>query len=256
MQADDMAQRIKSLKMKKDTNNYTKKQNDVLELISHLILTKPDAVEKLLYKHGVVFPFQPKRKHLINEVVEMLKEQDPRFNKDLDRLISTHLKNKGMEIIVLESHKILKEQNEDQFLGGLVGGLAKGAIGGLSSLFGKKKSRGGGGNNQAAQLQAQRMKAQMDAKMRQMEEDKRRMREENERRRREEEERRRRKEEEDRRRRREEEDRKRREEEDRRRKDEASKSGGKSNTNLMIMGGLAFLVVVGGLVAVGMKKSA
>lgn len=231
------------MKMK---NSYTKKQNDVLELISHLILTKPDAVEGLLEKHGVIFPFPPKRSHLINEVVEMLKEQDPYFNNDLNKLLSVHLKHKGAEIIVLESQKLM--QQEDQFLGGLVGGLVKGAVGGISGLFKKKKSSGGG--NAAAlrqqQAMAAKMKADMDAKMRQMEDDRRRAKEEADRRKREEEDRRRREREDQERRRRDEEDRKRREERDK---------GSKSNSNLILIGGLAFVTIVGGLVAVGMRKS-
>ncbi len=247
--------------MKNYNDKYTKKENDVLELITHLILTKPVAVKKLLAKHGVVFSFKPKRKDLINEIIELLGERNALFNKDLERLLAIHLENKGLEIMALESHRALFNQaDEDEFLGGLIGGVAKGALGALGGLFGgggKKSvsSGGGGGGNAAAAAaaaNAARAKAEMDARMRQMEADRRRQQQEADRRRREAEDRRRRE--------REEADRRRREEEDRRRRAEmnksvASKGDEKSgNNNMMIIGGIAAVVIIGGVVLLSANK--
>jgi len=245
--------------MKNYNDKYTKKENDVLELITHLILTKPVAVKKLLAKHGVVFSFKPKRKDLINEIIELLGERNALFNKDLERLLAIHLENKGLEIMALESHRALFNQaDEDEFLGGLIGGVAKGALGALGGMFGggkKSVSSGGGGGNAAAAAaaaNAARAKAEMDARMRQMEADRRRQQQEADRRRREAEDRRRRE--------REEADRRRREEEDRRRRAEmnksvANKGDGKSgNNNMMIIGGIAAVVIIGGVVLLSANK--
>lgn len=233
----------------KKSIRYTQKQNDVIELISHLILTKPSVVESLLSKHGVDFGFQPSKENLINEVVEKLKTKNLSFNKDLEGLLGVHVKNKGQELIALKSQEYFDNQAEDQFLGGIVGGLAKGAISGISGLFGKKKSSGGN-SNAAAQQQAAmaaKLKADMDAKMRRIEDERRRAQEEADRRRREEEERRRREREEDERRRRQ-------EEEDRRRRESENANKEKSSKNMMMIGGLAAVLLVGGVLVVAMKK--
>ena len=232
---------------------YTKKQKDVLELITHLILTKPEAVVKLLAKHGVIFSFKPTRRDVINQVIELLKQNNQSFNNDLEKLLSIHLEHKGIEIMALESNRALLNK-EDLFLGGLVGGLAKVALGGLSGLFGGKKSSSGGSSAAGlatAAAQASQMKAEMEAKMQQMEADRRRQQEEAERRMREQKERQRRE--------REETERRRREDEDRRRRAEAEKSGKgdtKSNNNtVLIIGGIAAVVVIGGIALfVGNKK--
>lgn len=232
---------------------YTKTQKDVLELITHLILTKPGAVIKLLKKHGVVFSFKPTRRDLIDQIVELLKQNNRSFNEDLEKLLSIHLEHKGIEIMALESDRALLNK-EDLFLGGLIGGVAKGALGALGGIFGGGKSSGGGGGNSAglaaAAAQAQQMKAQMEAKMQQMEADRRRQQEEAERRMREAEERQRRE--------REEAERRRREDEDRMRRSQAEKSGkgdSKSgNNNVLIIGGIAAVVVIGGIVAISMSR--
>ncbi|AJR03568.1 hypothetical protein [Siansivirga zeaxanthinifaciens] len=234
----------------KKSIRYTQKQNDVIELISHLILTKPSVVESLLSKHGVDFGFQPSKENLINEVVEKLKTKNLLFNKDLEGLLDVHVKNKGQELIALKSQEYFDNQVEDQFLGGIVGGLAKGAISGISGLFGKKKKSSGGSSNAAAQQQAAmaaKLKADMDAKMRRLEDERRRAREEADRRRREEEDRRRREREEDERRRRQ-------EEEDRRRRESENANKEKSSKNMLMIGGVAAVLLVGGVLVVAMKK--
>ena len=227
---------------------YTKKEKDVLELITHLILTKPVAVVKLLARHGVVFSFKPKRKDLINQVVELIKERHVPFMKDLEQLLSIHLKHKGLEIMALESNRELLNK-EDLFLGGLIGGVAKGALGALGGLFGGGGSSGGGGGGgnsaamAAAAANAANAKAEMEARMRQMEADRRRQQEEADRRMREAEERQRRERDEAERRRREDED-------NRRRTDMEKSSGGSSksgNNNMIIIGGIAAVVVIGGI---------
>lgn len=251
--------------MKNFGNEYTKKESDVLELITHLILTKPVAVKKLLAKHGIVFSFKPSRKDLINQIINGISRTDPAFINDLERLLAIHLENKGMEIMALESHRALFNQaDEDEFLGGLIGGVAKGALGALGGLFNKKRKTSGGGSSAAlAAANAARAKAAMDARMRQMEADRRRQQQEAERRRREAEERRRREEEARRQREREAAERRRREDEDRRRREEMAKitaaanqsnSGKSANTNMMIIGGIAAVVIIGGVVLFSMGK--
>ena len=158
----------------------TKKEyRSAVDMISHLILTKPNAVEKLLSKHGIVFSGKPSKRQLINEIAEMLRDRDPEFNRDLSKLLMVHIKYKGAEMMALEQGQY-NSYDEDEFLGGLVGGLAKGLVGGVSGLFNKKKG-GGGGGNAAAQAQAQaqaaqaaRLKADMDRKMQQMQAEQRR----------------------------------------------------------------------------------
>ena len=225
------------------TTRYTRKQHDVLELITHLILTKPKVVIKLLNKYGVRFKFRPQPEDLINELVELLKERNDSFYSDLNRLLSIHVEHKGMEIMALELGQ------EDNFLGGLVGGIVKPLLGGIFGGGSKPRPSNNGAAQAAAQAQAQaaKMKAEMEAKMQRMEAE----------RRRQEEEARRRREEEERRRRREEEDRRRREEENRRRQAEQRRAtnndSDKDKPNYMLYGiiGVAVLGVVG---AIAMKS--
>lgn len=212
--------------------SFQQKYNDSLKLLSHLILTKPEAVIRLLTKHGIIFKGNPTRKQLIDEVVELLRSESSTFENDLGSLLTTHISYRGKEMLELDRsrfHSYSDEEDEDAFWGA----LAKGAVGIIGGLIGKKKrrrrSRGGGGTNAAAQ--AVQTKRDMQLLSIRMAESKRRR--EEERRRREAEERRRREEAERRRR-----------EEQARREREAAKAR-QNRTMLIAGGGIALLAVVG-----------
>lgn len=183
--------------------SFQKKYNDSINLISHLILTKPTPVIGLLAKYGVAFTSTPSKKQLINEIVELLKSNDPKFEDDFGKLLIVHIQYKGKEMLALERNEFSSydDGDEDEFWGA----IAKGAIGIVGGLFKKKKrrrSKGGGGNSaallasqassrqQAAQakrdMQMQMQRMQEAAERRRIEESERRRREETERRRREE----------------------------------------------------------------------
>ena len=240
----------------KRITNQTKKREDALKIISHLILTKPVAVRKLLARHGTRFNFAPGRRALINEVVEQLQQQDRAFVKDFDRLLAQHMNNRGMELVLLESQRRLEALGEDEFLGGL-GGVLKGALSSVTGMLGggggAPRAGGGGGSTQQSNAEAERLKAEMEQKMKQLEEDRRRMREDEERRKREAEARQRRADEERRRQQ---------EVENQKRLLESMSASAKSedksnNTNWMFFGGLALLVVViGGIAALNTGKTA
>jgi len=230
--------------MKSTTHTQYK---NALDAIGHLILTKPEAVTALLAEHGVEFSPPPKKTQLVNEVIEMLAENNSAFNEDLIELLDVHLEYKANEI-----NQLINE--DDEFLGGLVGGLAKGLVGAVGGLFGKKKKRGGGGaprpNNNAA-AQAAQAKADMQRQMEKMRQEQKRREEEARRRRQEEERRRRQLEEEDRRRRE-----RQREEEQRLRaaQNKVQKAG--MNPIAMIAIGLVALGTIGSFIMSGARKSA
>ncbi|TPN87135.1 hypothetical protein [Aquimarina algicola] len=225
--------------------SFQKKYNDSINLISHLILTKPKPVIGLLAKYGVSFTGTPNKKQLINEVVELLKSNNQKFEDDLGKLLTIHIQYRGKEMLDLEQGNFSSyddgDEDEDEFWGA----LAKGAIGIVGGLFKKKRrrrSRGGSGNAAAlaaSQAAAARRRAAAQAAQakRDMERRMREMREAAERRRREEAERRRR------------------EEAERRRREEAAKreaaAAKKKQTNTMLMagGGIALLAIIGVVMA-------
>lgn len=220
---------------------------DALNLISHLILTKPETVRKFLAKHGVKFPYTPKRKELVSEVVDLLSESDPVVYKDFASLISAHITYKGAEM--QQFSKYFSSYNgEDEFFGAITAGL--GIAKKIGGLFGRKKRRRratptasrSSSNNSAALMKMQmdrqmadmrRQQAAAAAESRRREADARRQREEEDRRRRQ-----------------------RQEDEDRRRKQAAenNKGGGKNNQILMIGGAVAAVAVVGFMLS--QKKAA
>ncbi len=219
---------------------------DALNLISHLILTKPETVRKFLAKHGVKFPRTPKRKELVNEVVDLLAESDPVVYKDFASLISAHITYKGAEM--KQFSKYFNSYNgEDEFFGAITAGL--GIAKKIGGLFGRKKRRrraaptaSRSSSNNSAAL----MKMQMDRQMAEMRRQQAAAAAES--RRREADARRRR--EEDRRRRQQQED----EERRRRQAAENNKGGGKNNQILMIGGAVAAVAVVGFMLS--QKKAA
>ncbi len=211
--------------MKKRISN--KKYKSTIGLISHLILTKPGAVRNLLKRHRVVFSPAPTRGQLIAQVVELLAENKPSFNADLTKLLEVHIKYKGRDILDLDRKRKSQRSyyEEDQFLGGLLGGVAKNLIGGLF----KKKNKPAGstaattsGSNAA---EIEKMKADMQRQMLTLEmEQKRKAREDEQRRQR--------------------------EEEDRKREEKAGK---KKQTNMLIATGVIVVTIVGITLAVTLR---
>ncbi|WP_299243046.1 hypothetical protein [uncultured Aquimarina sp.] len=218
--------------------SFQKKYNDSINLISHLILTKPKPVIGLLAKHGIIFKGTPDRKQIIGEVVELLKSNNSAFEDDLGKLLTIHIQYKGKEMLALERSDFSSyddgDQDEDEFWGA----LAKGAIGIVGGLFkGRKRRRRSRGGGNAAAAQAAQAKRDMQLQAQRMRESRRRREEERRRREREAAERRRR-----------EEERRRREEEakrqaEARRQEEAKKR--QTNTMIMVGGGIALLAIVG-----------
>jgi len=110
----------------KKSATYTK----FIGILSHLIYTKPLAVKALLNEYGVGIDGEPTYKELISATVELLSQQDKGFESDFGELVTLHIKNNSDELM---------SYDEDSFFGGIVGGLAKGLIGGIGSIFKKKR---------------------------------------------------------------------------------------------------------------------
>jgi hypothetical protein len=228
--------------------NMRQRYNDTINLISHLILTKPKPVMTLLMKYGVRFEEKPTKKELADEVVELLKSTNEKFQEDLSNLLTVHIQFRGKEMLALDRSKYSSyddgDEDEDEFWGA----LAKGAVGIIGGLFGKKRRRRrrnrGGGNAAAlaasraaaakrqADAQAARVRRDFQMKMQAMEAQRRR-----------EQEAARRRQEAAERRRREEAERRRREDEARSKKEAESKK--KSNMMLMVGGVIGLLAIAG-----------
>lgn len=119
-------------------NDFQQQYNGVIDLVGHLILTKPDAVIRLLAKYGVVFKGTPERKLLISEVVRMFHKGNQAFINDLSKIINLHIQAKGKEMVLLDIKAFNSFVGEDEFWGK----LAKGALGIVGKIFkGKKKKR-------------------------------------------------------------------------------------------------------------------
>lgn len=193
--------------------------NDAINMISHLILTKPLPVIGLLKRYGVVFKGTPGRIQLISAVVELLQKGDPKFQNDLGKLLTIHIQYKGKEMLALAESDFssYSDEDEDEFFGTLI----KGAIGAVGSLLkGRKNRRRGGGGSNTAAMQAAQAKRDMQLQMERM-----------------------RKEAEERRRR--EEEQRRREEEERKRREEAQAAKRRQTTMLVAGGGIAVLALIG-----------
>lgn len=242
-------------------NNTTQKRyNEAINLMSHLVLTKPKAVLLLLKKHGSTFDSVPSKAVMTSALIEGLRKNTPTFMEDLGKLLTLHIQYKGKEMLALEGKSFSSYEEEGEGEDAFWGAIAKVGIGLVGSLF-KKKSRGGGGNSQAvaqANAQAAAAKRDMMRRMDQMRAEQRRQLEEAKRR---EEEARRRQEEESRRRR-EEEARRRREEEARRERElqerKKQEAAEKAKTKKMLLwgaGAAAIVFVLLGVVVLSSKKS-
>ena len=137
--------------------NFQQHYNSAIDIIGHLILTKPTPVIKLLMKHGVEFQTEPTRSILIDGVVELLKDNDAAFQKDLSQLLGIHVKHQGKVMLKLadaEANNYM-EEDEDAFFGSIV----KSVVGGLFKRR-PRRSSSGGGSNAAAQAAAAQARAQ------------------------------------------------------------------------------------------------
>ncbi|WP_281989721.1 hypothetical protein [Aquimarina aggregata] len=148
--------------------SFQKRYNDSINLIGHLILTKPKPVIGLLAKHGITFKGIPHGNQLIDEVVELLKSNTQKFEDDLSKLLMIHIQFKGKEMLALERGDFSSyddgAQDEDEFWGA----IAKGVVGGIGSIFKKKRNKGRGGNSAsliASQAAARRRAAAQAAQM-------------------------------------------------------------------------------------------
>lgn len=232
---------------KKFTKNEYK---DALNLLSHLILTKPKIVRKFLANNGIEFSSTPKRHELTNELIDLLAERDPVVYKDFTTLISAHIKHKGAEMTHLSEY-LDSYYDEDEFFGAVMAGL--GIAKKIGGLFGRKKRRRAASRTSSVASTSQNNTASlMKAQMRQMQTqqraaDARRRADENRRRTQREQDDRRRKQ-------REEDDRKRRQrEEDNRRKNQNNQS--KNNNQILMIGGAVAAVAVVGIILT-QKKAA
>lgn len=99
-------------------SNKQSQYNQAIDNLTYLVLNYPKPVQELLAESNVFFQGKPSKEQLINEVVEQLKDGDSAFAKALEDLI-----------------QLFSTQENDQFWGA----IAKGAVGILGGLFGKKK---------------------------------------------------------------------------------------------------------------------
>lgn len=161
--------------MKQD---FQKQYNSVINLVGHLMLTKPDAVIRLLAKYGVIFKGTPQQKQLTYEVVQMFHRGHQGFVNDLEKVLNLHIQAKGNEMAQLEQmgfSTYVDFDNEDAFWGK----IAKGALKMVGKVFKKKRkgrsSRGSSSSSSAAATkvalaQAAQMRKDFERQMKEMEE--------------------------------------------------------------------------------------
>lgn len=181
--------------------------NRAIDNLTYLVLNYSKPVEELLAFHNVFFKGNPSKKQLINEVIEQIKSENQSFINSLEKLM---IRFSGQE--------------NDQFWGV----LAKGALGIVGGLLGKKKRRSSSSSNvgaaSAQAAQAAAAKRDMERRMAQMRAQQERERREAERRRQEAEQRRLR--------------------EEKQAKEKADAARKKTNMMLMIGGGVAVVGLV------------
>lgn len=145
--------------------------NTAIDVLSHLILTKPDLVTALLASYGTQFLESPTKRQLISAVLSHLQSEDIGFTRDLNTLVTTHVTHYGKQMMLLsESFSNYMDEDYDDFLSSII----KGAVGAIGGLLKKKKRRRGNGsgggssspNTGAAQIAA--VKKDMEARMQRM----------------------------------------------------------------------------------------
>lgn len=213
-----------------DKNISKSQYKDAVNLIGHIILTKPKVIRKFLYNHGKIFRHPPSQSALVDAVVALLSRRDPEVLEDFASLVSTHISYKSAELNDLSLHPASQE-GEDHFLGAITAGL--GIVKTVSSLFKRKKKNSSSSSRSVSQNNA--IAAQMKLQMKlQMQELKRQQQQAEQKRQQEEEERRRRE----------------REEAERRRQQEAKKKN-----QVMMIGGAVALVAIAGFMFTQKKRA-
>ncbi|EDP96530.1 hypothetical protein U8527_10470 [Kordia algicida OT-1] len=122
--------------------------NRAIDNLTYLVLNYSKPVQELLAYHHVFFKGNPSKEQLINEVVEQIKLGNKQFISSLEKLMIRFSK-----------------QENDQFWGA----IAKGALGIVGGLLGKKKRRSSSGASSAnAAAQANAAKRDMERRLREM----------------------------------------------------------------------------------------
>lgn len=109
-----------------------------INIISHLVLTKPEVARKFLANHSVPLAADTSPKQLIHEIIDLISINDPEIMEDLTSLFASHLTFKGKELLALGGK--IPVEDEDQFLGGMLS-AASSIAKGIGGLFGAKKQR-------------------------------------------------------------------------------------------------------------------
>lgn len=125
--------------------------NRAIDNLTYMVLNYSKPVQELLAYHNVFFKGNPSKKQLINEVIEQIKLENKRFISSLEKLMIR-----------------FSSQENDQFWGA----IAKGALGIVGGLLGKKKRRrssgAGAGAIAGANAQALAAKRDMERRLREM----------------------------------------------------------------------------------------
>lgn len=126
--------------------------NRAIDNLTYLVLNYSKPVQELLGYHNVFFKGTPSKEQLINEIVEQIKLGNTRFISSLERLMIR-----------------FSAQENDEFWGV----LAKGALGIVGGLLGKKKRRSSASSASTgavtnAVAQANAAKRDMERRMREM----------------------------------------------------------------------------------------
>ncbi len=108
-----------------------------LNVLSHLVLTKPQVAQKFLMNHQVKVREKATPEKLLDQMIDIIAENDPVVMEDLISLFASHLTFKGQELLALGGKQA---SEEDQFLGGALA-AASGIVKGISGLFTGKKKR-------------------------------------------------------------------------------------------------------------------
>ncbi|WP_025741907.1 hypothetical protein [Aquimarina pacifica] len=116
--------------------------NVTIELVSHIILTKPDAITRLIAKHGITYQTIPSNDELVESVLHLMKTSDA-FIEELGDQITIHAQQKSKELISLEQSGYITyhDNGEDEFFGSLLKVGLK-AVGGLIKKGVKKIGKG------------------------------------------------------------------------------------------------------------------
>jgi len=121
--------------------------NDTINLISHLILTNPNAVNTLLTDYGLKFPRKPTKMQLADGVIELLKTDTTNFQKALETLLTLHVKDRGKEMLALErGFNSYDDGDQDAFFGGIAK-IGLGLVGKLLKGKGKRRKKSRSVNN-------------------------------------------------------------------------------------------------------------